>query len=325
MKETKRDQLIDILANSQNGFISGQELSRNLQISRTAVWKHINELKKDGYQFEAVPKRGYRLLSRPSAVNESTIKWDLQTEWLGQSLVFKDEVDSTQNIAHQLAREGAVNGTTIIANKQLHGRGRLNREWVSHHDDGIWMSMILRPEMAPCHASQMTLFTATSVVDTLAKFANIPVKIKWPNDLFINDKKFCGILTEMQAELDHIEYMVIGIGINVNQESMSFPEEIRQKSTSLAIETQEKWDRRVLIQQLLVDFETTYREFLTQGFSYVKDKWTNNAYKLGEKVLVNMPKKSFEATIEGITDDGALLVRTIDNNIEKIYSAEIHW
>ncbi|SER12710.1 BirA family transcriptional regulator, biotin operon repressor / biotin-[acetyl-CoA-carboxylase] ligase [Gracilibacillus ureilyticus] len=325
MKETKRDQLIDILAQCDEGFISGQELSRKLEISRTAVWKHINELKKDGYQFEAVPKKGYRLLSHPLAVNETTLKWDLQTKWLGQKLVFKDEVDSTQDIAHQLAREGAENGTTIIANKQLKGRGRLNRKWVSHHDDGIWMSMIIRPEMAPYHASQMTLFTATSLVDTIRKFADLPIKIKWPNDLFMDGKKFCGILTEMQAELDHIEYMIIGIGLNVNQEINLFPEEIQNKTTSLAAQTQYKWDRIRLIQQLLADFETNYQEFQACGFSYVKDKWTSNAYKLGERVYIKMPKKSFEATIEGITDDGALLVNTADNIVEKIYSAEIHW
>ncbi|KAB8138462.1 biotin--[acetyl-CoA-carboxylase] ligase [Gracilibacillus oryzae] len=325
MKETKRDQLINLLAQNEKDFISGQAVSGKLNISRTAVWKHINELKKDGYQFEAVPKKGYRLISSPTSVNETTIKWDLKTEWLGQTLIFKDEVDSTQNIAHQLAREGAESGTVVVANKQLKGRGRLNRKWISHQDDGIWMSLILRPEMPPYQASQMTLFTAVSVVDTISKFVKLPVKIKWPNDLFIGNKKFCGILTEMQAELDHIEYLVIGIGLNINQKQTAFPTEIQSKTTSLAIASNQHFDRKTLIQQLLVDYEKNYLEFQRTGFSYVKDKWIENAYKLGENVFIKMPKKSFEATIKGISDDGALLVQTNQNTIEKVYSAEIHW
>ncbi|WP_163537637.1 biotin--[acetyl-CoA-carboxylase] ligase [Gracilibacillus sp. YIM 98692] len=325
MKHSSRNQLIEYLSTMDQEYISGPELSKILNISRTAVWKHINELKKDGYQFETVHKKGYKLIQTPSHLSESSLQWDLHTKWLGKNLIYKEELGSTQTLAHQLAQDDAPHGTVVITNNQTSGRGRLNRKWESNHSDGIWMSIILRPKLAPYNASQMTLFTAVTLVDTLNTLTNLNVQIKWPNDLFINGKKCCGILTEMQAELDGIQYMVIGIGMNVNQDAHSFSEELLHQATSIRMETGEQWDRKQLITAILDNFEKAYKTYMDNGFSQIKQKWTKNAYKLNEKVHITMSNQSFDATIKGITEDGALLVFSDEEELVRVYSAEINW
>ncbi len=324
MRDNIRTQIIQVLANNGDMFISGQELSNRLHVSRTAIWKHMKELEKDGYIFEALPRKGYRLISKPSSMNETSLKWDLGTNWLGHELVYKEIVTSTQDIAHELAHNGAANGTVVIANEQTKGRGRMQRTWHSQPDDGIWMSVILRPDIPPHQASQLTLFTAISIVETLQQFFDLPFKIKWPNDIFVEDKKIAGILTEMKGELDTIDYMIVGIGINVNQSMNDFSEELQQKASSLAIESNKHTDRLPLVQQLLRCFETSYDTYQQRGFALIKEKWLNYAYKLGESVQIKMPNKEFQGRICGISDDGALLVQYIGEDI-KIYSAEILW
>lgn len=325
MTTNKRHELIAILAEQDNQYISGQALSEKLEVSRTAIWKHINELKKDGYQFESVPKKGYRLIAKPKKLNESTIKWGLNTKWLGRRIEFRQEVASTQDLAHELARKGAEHGTIVTANQQLSGRGRMDRSWVSDHDGGIWMSIILRPNIPPHQASQMTLFVAVTLVETLERITGLKIQIKWPNDLFIKDKKISGILTEMQAELEAIQYLIIGFGINVNQSIEDFPEDLEKKSTSLNIEAGQDWNRLEIIQEVLRDFETAYETYLATGFEPIKEKWLAHAYKLNEKIHVKTTKEEYNATMKGITDDGALVILN-DNSVEKIiYSAEIKW
>ncbi|PWU68660.1 biotin--[acetyl-CoA-carboxylase] ligase [Gracilibacillus dipsosauri] len=325
MKDSKRNQLIQLLAKHEEDYISGQTLSDKLGISRTAVWKHINELKKDGYQFESAPRKGYKLIHRSSDLSESSIKWDLQTNWVGQKVYFQEEMDSTQDYAHRLARKNAEHGTVVITNKQKKGRGRMNRSWESNHPEGIWISILLRPDTPPHHASQMTLFTAVSIVESLRLITNADIQIKWPNDLYLNGKKICGILTEMQAELDQIDYLIIGFGINVNQTLATFPEDLKNKSTSLSIETGKEWNRKELIQIILENFEDHYHHYLENGFHHTKQKWMNYAYKLNEKVEVKTPKSHYSATIQGINDEGALIVKKENQQLETIYSAEIHW
>ncbi|WP_018933733.1 biotin--[acetyl-CoA-carboxylase] ligase [Gracilibacillus lacisalsi] len=325
MTNNKRHELISILAEQEDRYISGQALSEKLDVSRTAIWKHINELKKDGYQFDSVPKKGYRLVSKPEQLNESTIKWGLETDWLGKRIDFRQELASTQDLAHALARKGAEHGTVVTTSKQLSGRGRMDRRWVSDHDGGIWMSIILRPSIPPHQASQMTLFVAVTLVETLERITGQKIQIKWPNDLFIDGRKISGILTEMQAELEAIQYLIIGFGINVNQLSTDFPEELKEKSTSLRIASGQEWNLREMIQDILQDFELAYQSYLQTGFEPIKAKWLKHAYKLKEKIHVKTNQEEYNATVNGITDDGALVVLKDNQDERVIYSAEITW
>lgn len=321
---SKRDKLIKLLAKHGNTYISGQELSEQLNISRTAIWKHMNELKKDGYEFETAPKKGYRLIKAPEAYNETTIKWGLTTSWLGKPLHFKEMIDSTQNLAHELAKKQAPHGTVIIANEQTAARGRLERPYESR-DGGIWMSIVLRPPMAPYQAAQFTLFTSVIITEVLSEMTNLPIQIKWPNDLFVHDQKLSGILTEMSGELDYVNYLILGIGINVNQEANQFSKDVKEKATSLFIETEKKWDRAVLVQKLLEKFEQHYEDYVRNGFGPYKEKWTKLAYKMNETITIKSPKEKYQATLVGIDNSGALLVQRENEPITPIYSGEIIW
>jgi BirA family transcriptional regulator, biotin operon repressor / biotin---[acetyl-CoA-carboxylase] ligase len=323
--ESTRSKLIKLLSLQDDNYISGQEISEKLEISRSAIWKHMKELEKDGYEIEAKRNRGYRILSSPDKVSENTVQWGLDTKWLGKKIIHKESTPSTQIVAHQLAQEGAEHGTVVIADEQTAGKGRLSRDWYSAKNKGIWLSVILRPTLLPYLAPQLTLLTATVLADVFQKELQLQPKIKWPNDLIVNDKKVSGILTEMQAEQDKINYVIIGMGINVNHEEDELPNSIVNKATSLKMETGKIWGITELIQKILVTFEKNYADYLSHGFSIVKQKWEENGYRIGEVTRIKTFQSIDEAVIMGIADDGALLAKYQDGEVKKIYSAEIDW
>ncbi|HEY4602492.1 MAG TPA: biotin--[acetyl-CoA-carboxylase] ligase [Cerasibacillus sp.] len=324
--QSTRNKLIDLLANNQDKYISGQHLSEELNISRSAIWKHMKELEKDGYEIEARQRRGYRIISFPNKLSENTLKWGLETDWLGNTIIHKTSTTSTQHIAHHLAREGAKHGTIVIADEQTGGKGRMNRPWHSSKNQGIWTSLILRPEISPHQAPQLTLLTATVLADVIYKETNIRPYIKWPNDILIENKKLSGILTEMQAEQDRIQYIIIGIGMNVNQTIHELPDDLSEKATSLRIETGHQLDMIKLVQAILEQFERTYETYLNEGFKSIKTKWESYGFKIGERINVKTMNQQWEATFSGIAPDGGLLVENKHNGkVEKLYSAEIDW
>lgn len=323
--ESTRNKLIELLETNKDSFVSGQSLSETLNISRSAIWKHMKELEKDGYVIEGVSKKGYRIVRSPDKVSENTIQWGLGTNWLGKQIIHKSSIPTTQQVAHQAARDAAPHGTVIIADEQTAGKGRMARPWQSNKNKGIWMSILLKPDILPVMAPQLTLLTATAVADTLIEHTPLTPKIKWPNDIFVNDRKTAGILTEMQAEQDQIQYVVIGIGLNVNQEADDFHEALKSTATSIKLETGENWSIKDLIQKLLSNFEKAYDHFLESGFPAVKQKWESYGYRIGEQILIKTRRDKWEATFLGIAEDGALLTRTESEGIQKIYSAEIEW
>src|SRR5690554_2579049 len=215
--QSTRNKLIHLLANNDDQYISGQKLSEMLHISRSAIWKQMKNLEKAGYEIEGKPNQGYRILSFPDDLSEYTLQWGLDTEWIGKKIIHKQTTTSTQIVAHKLAQENCEHGTIVIADEQTKGKGRMNRPWHSSKKKGIWMSIILRPAILPYRAPQLTLLTATVLADVINEHIGIRPQIKWPNDILINNKKTAGILTEMQAEQDQIQYVVIGVGLNVNQ------------------------------------------------------------------------------------------------------------
>jgi BirA family transcriptional regulator, biotin operon repressor / biotin---[acetyl-CoA-carboxylase] ligase len=320
---TNRKHLLKQLMLRKGTFVSGQQLSEQLQISRAAVWKHIDELKKEGFEIEAVRKQGYRLLKEPDRLSAAALHSHLATKVVGQQLRVLDAVGSTQQVAHQLAREGAPSGSVVIANHQTGGRGRLGRKWYSPPGTGIWMSIVIRPDMTLHKAPQLTLLTSVAVLRALHKETGQNIHIKWPNDLLLNGRKLAGILTELNAEADRVQYAVIGIGINVNQKVADFPEELATIATSLAIEKGDLVDRKACILSILKEWEDLYELYEQHGFSTIKTLWELHSASLGEKIVARTMDGQFEGIAKGITDEGVLLLEDARGHVQRIYSADI--
>lgn len=318
-----RKHLIKELLSNRQIFISGEELCQRLNVSRTAIWKHIEELRKDGYIIDAVRKQGYKILSAPTKISESTIVPYLETKWVGASVKAFDEVESTQQIAHQLARDGASSGTLVVADHQTGGKGRMGRKWHSPAGTGIWMSLILRPDIPLSATPQLTLLTSVAVLKGIYKACSIEAGIKWPNDLLIGKKKLAGILTELNAETDRINYVIIGIGINVNQKGDDYPKELRDIATSLCLEQGTPVKRNELIVHILKEWEDLYHIYLNHGFSPIKTLWEANAISIGQPIVARTLQGSYQGTAKGITEEGVLLLEDSAGTIHKIYSADI--
>ncbi|HZG60243.1 MAG TPA: biotin--[acetyl-CoA-carboxylase] ligase [Anoxybacillus sp.] len=320
--ETRR-KLLELFSQAKGDFISGQKISEILGCSRTAVWKHIEDLRKEGFELEAVRRLGYRITKTPDKITANEIQFGLETEVLGRHIYYEEEVTSTQKIAHKLAYEGAPEGTLVVAERQTAGRGRLARTWFSPKGTGIWMSLILRPAIPPQKAPQLTLLAAVAVAQGIQEVTGLIPDIKWPNDILINGKKAVGILTELQAESERIHSVIIGIGINVNQQAEQFPEEIQQIATSLALEKGERINRAELIKAILLKLETLYRQYLQHGFLPIKLLWESYSVSIGKEIIARTPSGTMKGKALGITDEGVLMLETADGEIHHIYSADI--
>ena len=255
------------LLRSADGYISGQELCNRFGVSRTAVWKAINQLKEAGYEIEAQQNKGYRLMAAPDLMTEAEIKSLMHTEWVAKEVLYFDTIDSTNTKARELAEKGYPSGTLVVADKQESGKGRRGRSWVSPSGTGIFMTLMIKPDINPNNASMLTLVAALAVAKAITSVTGEEALIKWPNDIVVNSKKVCGILTEMNAQFDYINHIVVGIGINVHNES--FPEEISQMASSLMIEAGGKrFHRAQIIAETMSYFEQYYDTFLkTQDLS----------------------------------------------------------
>lgn len=322
LAQSIREKLLNLFQEHKNEYISGQKISEVLGVSRTAIWKHIAELKKEGYEIEGIQKRGYRLVSKPNNIKPHDIRANLNTKSFGQAIHFYDTVESTQEVAHKLAREGALEGTVVIAEQQTKGRGRLGRAWESPKGTGIWMSIIVRPNIPPYQAPQLTLLTAVAIVQAIQQVTSLQPEIKWPNDILINGKKLVGILTELQAEADIIQAIIIGIGINVN--TKHFPEELKNKATSLLIENnRQEVERAALIRAIFEQFEKLYEEYLKHGFKPIKLLWESYNVSIGKYISAKTLSEEIKGYAKGITDEGVLLVEDDFGNVHEIYSADI--
>ncbi|MFC5714250.1 biotin--[acetyl-CoA-carboxylase] ligase [Thalassorhabdus alkalitolerans] len=320
-----RGKLIQVLTEAGNEFTSGQYLSEQLGISRTAVWKHIEELRKSGYELEAVPRKGYRLLFTPDTVSAEEISSRLTTSIMGAQVHYEKSVPSTQEVAHKLARDGAAEGTVIVADEQTKGKGRLGREWFSPPGTGLWFSLLLRPDIPPQQAPQLTLLTAVAVIEGIEEATGVKAEIKWPNDLLVQGRKIAGILTEMQSEPDRVQAVIVGVGINVNQEKSSLPEDLQSIATSLAIEKGTPFHRADVLTSVLKRYEYWYQHFLHEGFDRVRRRWEALAISFGQKITARTVQGAEYGTAKGITDDGVLILEKEDGEIKYIYSADIEF
>ena len=312
---TTKDKILERLIRNKGGRISGEKLASELSISRTAVWKHIKALRDEGYMIDSSTNLGYSLVGAPDTLAPGEIKAGLKTGIIGKEIKYFKETESTNIIAREIA--GLFDeGTVVIAESQTGGRGRLGRKWISP-EGGIWLSIILKPKIQPLYAPRITLLAGVTVTRTIRSLG-LPAKIKWPNDILINGKKVCGILTEIGAEADMIDYIVVGIGIDANVDTESFPEEFRNSSTSLEKELGHDINRIEFVQRLLLEFETHYLKFQKDGFSTILEEWRNMSATIGEWVKITTQARTIYGEAIGVDTEGALIIETGEGQLEKI-------
>ncbi len=317
------EQILRMFAERPQAYISGEELSRALQCSRTAIWKHIRRLRLQGYEFEATPRKGYRLVGKPNRLLVESILASLNTRVIGREIALFECLESTQTKAHERVAQGAPEGAVILAEQQTAGRGRMGKTWYSPSGKGIWMSMILKPQIPLPHAPQLTLLTAVSLCRAIKRMLNIDIGIKWPNDLLVGGKKVCGILLESSAEDERLRYVVAGIGISANLRREDYPEDLRDKATSLFMESGEIVDRERLIAAFLEEFEKMYELFQEQGFVPIRTLWEALSVSLNRPIRVQTREGWVEGRADSIDDYGALLVHTSDGGELKLYAGEV--
>lgn len=297
-------QILKFLKESE-GYVSGEEISRRCGMSRAAIWKHMQELRQEGFDVVAVPHLGYKLVASPDKLLPSEIQHNLKTRYLGKKIVYEDTVPSTMDVAFRLGMEGAIEGTLVCAEGQTKGKGRLGRQWNSPKGKGIYMSVILRPALPPTEVAQLTLLTAVAVCEAIRRVAGVEARIKWPNDILVEDRKLAGILTELSAETDRVRFVVIGIGINVNTSLSVLP----PQATSLKEEAQKKISRVELVQEILVGLENWYERLKRQGFAPVVERWKELSSTLGKRVRLVDPGGEVEGEAVDLDKTGALMIR----------------
>ena len=312
--------ILDILLNA-NDFISGQEISENLGVSRQAVWKSINALKEKGYEIQSVTNRGYRLVSSPDYLNESSLKSLLHNKIIGKNLVVLDSVDSTNDYLKKLGNEGCENGTVVIAREQTKGKGRLGRTWQTKKDDGIAFSVLLRPNAAPSEVSAITPLAGLAVCKAIREYTKLDCVIKWPNDIIVGRKKLVGILTEMSAEFDAVEYVITGIGINVDH--TSFPEEIAFKATSLLLETGRHIDKNEFLACVLEHLENEFVKNNLELTPTALSEYTDLCATVGRSVTFQRGTRRISGMAVGVSEHGELKVMMSDGTICLVNSGEV--
>lgn len=315
-----RDKIIETILDSKDEFISGEELSKKLGISRAAIWKHMKALKEEGYNIESVNRKGYRLIEDPEdLLTYQNISHKLETKIMGNNIVHFETIDSTNDYAKKVASQ-EPEGTVIISEEQTKGKGRIGRQWHSKSKEGIWMSIILKPNMIPQKAPFITLIAGASIAKVLNDLG-VQANIKWPNDIIINNKKVAGILTELSAEIDRINYIILGIGINVK--TMEFSQEISEIATSLYKEGH-KISRVDIIRKILKEFENLYLQYINKELKEeALDICRQHSAIIGKDVyLIKGEEKELVKCLD-MNQAGNLVVRTKDNIIKEIMSGEV--
>ena len=312
--------ILDILLNADD-FISGQEISEKLGVSRQAVWKSINALKEKGYEIQSVTNRGYRLVSSPDYLNESSLKSLLHNKIIGKNLIVLDSVNSTNDYLKKLGNEGCENGTVVAAREQTRGKGRLGRTWQSKKDDGIAFSVLLRPNVAPSEVSAITPLAGLAVCKAIREYTKLDCVFKWPNDIIIGRKKLVGILTEMSAEFDAVEYVITGIGINVDH--TSFPEEIAFKATSLLLETGRHIDKNEFLACVLEHLENEFVKNNLELTPTALSEYTDLCATVGRSVTFQRGTRRISGMAVGVSEHGELKVMMSDGTICLVNSGEV--
>jgi BirA family biotin operon repressor/biotin-[acetyl-CoA-carboxylase] ligase len=312
------------LFREQGGFVSGEIISRELNVSRTAIWKHINTLRKAGYIIEAIPSRGYHMVSAPDVLIAEEITAQMESGVVGKLIICHAETSSTNTDAFRLAEQGAEEGTVVLADSQSSGKGRLGRVWSSPQGVNLYASIILRPSVMPYEAAQLTFLSAVAVARSIELVAGLKPEIKWPNDVLICGKKIAGLLNEMSSETDRVNFVILGIGVNLNMSSEQFPPDLRQPATSLLLELGRPVQRTRFAAVMLSELDRLYADFLTKGFGPVREEWQQRCNAAGRTIEVSDAGTATQCGMfAGIDSDGALLMRRSDGSVDRIISGDV--
>ncbi|MCK5300354.1 MAG: biotin--[acetyl-CoA-carboxylase] ligase [Thermoplasmatales archaeon] len=301
-------------------FISGELISKKLNISRTAVWKKIQNLKKLGYNIESVKNRGYRLISKPDIPLSEEVLFELNTNIVGKNVHYFRSLESTNLFAKELIKKNAEEGTIVVSDIQTKGRGRKDRSWFSP-EGGLWFSVILYPNIPTQYAMLITMATSISIVQAIKELTGLSAVIKWPNDLLLEGKKICGILTELDAELDRINYSVVGVGINVNN---VLEDELCNKANSIFNIYNSKISRVDLLRLIIKYLDVNYAKLISNDYNYIRELWFENTDIIGRNVRLKLEKYEIEGIVIDIDDTGALILENIDKKI-KIVSGDLEF
>jgi BirA family biotin operon repressor/biotin-[acetyl-CoA-carboxylase] ligase len=316
--------ILHLFREAGNNFVSGALISRELKVSRTAVWKHINGLRDAGYVIEAVPSRGYLLVSTPNILSEEEVRERLHAAVIGRRLVCLPETASTNADAFRLAEAGAEEGTVVIADTQKGGKGRMGRVWSSPPGINLYCSIVLRPSVMPYQAPQLTFLSAVAVARAIEQTTALRPEIKWPNDVLIGGRKVAGLLNEMSAETDGINFVILGIGVNLNMLAAQFPDNLRTPATSLLLEQGRSVGRAQFAATMLDELDRLYGDFLTYGFAPVREEWQQRCNANGHEVSVSDGgAETLRGRFEGIDGDGAMLVRVSNGSVERILCGDV--
>ena len=319
-----KNQLLLYLKENQGYWVSGELISNNLSVSRSAIWKHIRKLKEEGYVIESAPKKGYFLSKASDPITADEIMEGLCTNVFGRkNIIYLKETDSTNTRAKELAAQGAPEGTLVIAEKQTKGRGRRGRNWFSPSGGGIYFSLILRPAISPGETPRITLMTAVVLAETLISMMKLKLRIKWPNDILVNGKKLAGILTEISTEMDAVNYIVVGLGMNVNTRFENFPSEIKKSATSILIETGNRVPRIKFIQNYLKLYEKYYNMFKKNDFEPIMKRWKELADIIGKQIRVDVIGKTHIGKVIDVDNDGVLILKDDQGRLQRIFSGDV--
>ncbi|HSB07859.1 MAG TPA: biotin--[acetyl-CoA-carboxylase] ligase [Thermodesulfobacteriota bacterium] len=319
------DEILRLLKERPSDFISGEEISRRLRITRTAVWKRVRSLRILGYVIEAFPRSGYRLIQSPDLLLPTEIHPTLRTKWIGKKIHYFNTIDSTNSVAYQLALEGARQGEVVIAESQEKGRGRLGRQWISPPFLNLYLSVILRPDISPHQASLITFLAAVATADAIEIFSGLRPSIKWPNDLLLGKRKVAGLLNEIHSETDHIHFVILGMGVNLNMDEKGFPRTIRLKATSLKREMGRSVSRKAFVVLLLEELERWYETFLKEGGNPVLKAWRDRARIQGRRVRVTSFGEVLIGRAVNIDSDGTLILTTQAGKRKRIVAGDIEY
>jgi BirA family biotin operon repressor/biotin-[acetyl-CoA-carboxylase] ligase len=311
---------------ASHSYVSGQDMSREMDVSRAAISKHVQQLRDLGYTIKSVPRKGHLLRATVNQARTSEVQPLLATSDIGRHFIFQDEVSSTNRLAMGLAGEGAPSGTVVVAEQQSEGRGRMGRLWYSPRGANLYLSIVLRPKMPPNRVPELALVTAISLRESLQlQFPSVPFRIKWPNDIWVEHGKLSGILCEMAAELDRVKHVVVGIGINVNTKADDIPPELAGKATSIRMLTDTTASRPHLLAHFLNRFEQDYNVWqAAPDLAMYMDLWHEHCILAGRKIVIQQFDRTIEGIGRGIDRRGRLLVEQSDGNLLHVTSGDAH-
>jgi BirA family biotin operon repressor/biotin-[acetyl-CoA-carboxylase] ligase len=317
-------QILLALRSAENGGVSGAELSHQLGISRAAIWARVEELRKLGFEIEASPHLGYQLLNEPDVLLADDLFARLgRTEVVGRDIRVFERTTSTNDVIEKLARDGVKEGAVVFAESQTKGRGRLGRNWLSPARKGLWFSILLRPDLRPQETTQLTVAAATALWRAIHDQTGLRPEIKWPNDILVRGRKTAGILTELSAELDHVKYVILGIGVDVNLTASEFSTDLRKTATSLRIELGKPVLRPELATAILRELDRDYARVCAGKFANVADEWEEHCTTIGRNVAIHIGERQVRGRAESLDEDGALLVRTEHGHLERIIGGDV--